>query len=195
MRNYTNVVCGEKKRELDERVMGITKCYILLNYAYNSEEEEKIYKEEFKKRYKAFYKTVNDTAEYIEERHMSGEICDTIKDLLALSFYQSTMSFLGEQEDKEVEFDSRIEEDYDKKTSTETTRRNFYYNNNCEFGTKTRDHVNLTQYSVIDPEARDNTEDVFIFSSLTTYFRNTFASEFGGSVKKIILQDGQQKSV
>lgn len=185
MREY-NFAFGKIKKELDEQVTGITKCYILLKYAYNSKEDEIKYKEEFKNRYISFSKNINETAEYIDEKCLNS---DEIKDLLALGFYQSSMSFLDEKDIEIKAFNSEIEEDYNKKTTADTVKRNFYHNNNCEFGSKTREHVNLTQYGIIDPEAKNDTEDAFIFSALTTYFRNTFSKEFIKDKKSLILQN------
>ena len=39
MREY-NFAFGRIKKGLDEQVTGITKCYILLKYGYNSKEDE-----------------------------------------------------------------------------------------------------------------------------------------------------------
>ena len=186
MRDY-NFSFGKDKKELDERVAAITRCYILLHYGYNTDDENKLYREEFKKRYVAFYRAVNEKSEYLDERHMSG-IVEEIKELILLPHYQTTMSFLdGVELGEPEEFNSQIEEDYEKKTLTETVKRNFFHNNNCEFGTKTRDHVNLTQCGVIDPMANDDTEDAFIFAALTTYFRNTYSTKKTGDAKHLVL--------
>lgn len=153
----------------------VTKCYLLINYAYNTEEEIKLYRDEFKKRYINFYIFILKLEQQIDYNHLSG-ISDEIKKLLNINFYINKMEFLEDLHvSKDVsEIDTKIDSDYNLKTSSKTVKSNFYHNNNHEFGSTTKKHVNLEEFGPINPKAHFDDENTFVFSALTKYFINSY---------------------
>lgn len=175
------------QNNVQKSLTDITKCYILINYAHNTDEEQKLYKQEFQKRYINFYRNIVLLSEQINETY-EGSMKDLFKKILDLDFYQSKMNFLdtidlgNDIEENNQEVDS----DYNRKASMSQVKLNFYHNNKVEFGLNTRFHVDTSRYSTIDPEAKNNEEKENIFCALTFCFRNNYLKDYK---KKLILED------
>ena len=174
MKNNENSYENKKERII-ESVSGIAKCYILLNYAYNTEDKIKFYLEEFRKSYLNLYRIIKTYDEDITNNHFP-EIGIEIRKMLDLDIYTSNMSFLDSVEiGNELEKTSdKIDKDYEVKTICRTVKLNFYHNNNCEFGINTGSHVRPIEYGIIDPIPKTEKEEEFIISSLTNYFKHNF---------------------
>lgn len=162
----------EIRGKINDSLTGIAKCYILINYAYNTEEETITYKKEFKKRYVDFYKLIIETEEDIDRRFMNG-LNEPLKKLLNIEFYKPEMTFLKQTNIDEIKgTDEDIDADYERKASMSVVKLNFYHNNNVEYGSTTRFHVNTTKYGVVDPVAHSEEESIYLFSTLTNYYIN-----------------------
>lgn len=180
----------ETEHKISGLVENITKCYLLLNYAYNTEDEIQLYKEEFKNRYICFYKELVALEEEIDYKHFK-EIGSELKKIFKIDFYKSKMSFLDSVDlgQDPIEIDNTVDSDFDAKCSTITVRLNFYHNNRYEFGDKTRLHANIERYSVINPSTSSEEEDIFIFNALSDYFMNNYLITTDKNNKKLILED------
>ncbi len=155
---------------IENSVEDIAKCYMLLKYAYNTEEENKKYKKEFEKRYNNFYLIINNLEKDIDNNHYS-DIGEEIKKMFNLDFYKSNMSFLDCDSINEIkEKDESVDIDYEKKASMIIVKLNFYHGNNYEFGNNTRLHVDINNYGLIDLKPFSEEESFNIFSSLTDYY-------------------------
>lgn len=173
----------ETRRKIEDGITEITKCYILINFAYNTEEEKYLYKKEFKKRYINFYKTILNARQEVEDSYKES-IRERIKGIFDLEGYKNKMSFLeGMDLSKEESNDINIDADYERKTSNSNVKLNFYHNNGVIFGPSTRFHVNTTKYGAIDPVAHTQDEEKYIFDILTYYFEKNFRQKEEKSLK------------
>jgi hypothetical protein len=178
---------GEMKELINKTLTDATKCYILANYVYNTEDTSKKYKDEFKKRYTNFYKTIINI-----EDEMNGmfrnEACETFKQILNLDYFKSKMDFFNsENMDMELEdIDDSIDIDYEVKAAMSSVKLNFYHSNRVEFGNNTRYHVDTSKYGVINPSPSNEEERMFIFLSLTNYYYNNCLVEEKDNTKKLI---------
>ena len=164
------------KEKISSSLLEATKCYILIKYAYNSDEETKMYEEEFKKRYTNLYRTIMNLEDEIDTL--------LVKKVLNIDFYKEKMNFFKSMNvEKTLEvINPQIDEDYEKKASNSTVKLNFYHSNKLEFGPNTRYHVNTTKYGVIDPLAKSEDESAYIFSALNEYFKSKYIKD--SKVKK-----------
>ncbi len=161
---------AEMKKEMDDSLTDVTKCYLLIKYAFNTEEETKKYNEEFKKRYINYYKTIIDLENELDERLLPG-LSSEFKLLLNTAYYKDGMKFLKNISLDEIgENDEEIDADYQKKASLGAVKVNFYHNNKVEFGRNTRFHVNTAKNETIDPIAKTEEEKTYIFAALTNHF-------------------------
>lgn len=175
-KEYNSLV--DLKESIDNRVVGITKCYLLIKYAYNTEENDNVYKSEFKKRYLNFYKELIKVDHDLEDLSMTDNP-ELFRQILGLDYYMPNMSFL-EKEDIGAELEEEndiVDIDYEVKAAMSTVKLNFYHNNQVEFGNNTRFHVETEKYSTINPKATTNEEKKFIFEALTTFYKNTYLNK------------------
>lgn len=171
------------RESIDESLTDATKCYLLIKYAYSTDEEKKLYIEEFKKRYDNFYKTVKGIENHIDSVFSDG-METQLKGILNLGFYKEKMNFLEIEDLSLEELNQQVDLDFENKTSTSMVKLNFYHNNKVEFGTNTRFHVNTTKYGVIDPKAHNEEEVAYIFNALTSYYINSFTDKDKNIIKK-----------
>ena len=171
------------KGRISDSLTDVTKCYILIKYAENTEEEKELYREEFKTRYINFYRTILDIEEFLDKTFLAAT-SSNYKTILNLSSYKSKMSFVDIDSIENIDNDEIIDNDYQKKASTSATKMFFYYKNESEFGSSTRFHVETGKNCLINPKARDEGERTHIFSSMTEYFINNYLSN--SSPKKYV---------
>ena len=164
----------ESKRDIDNSLTSVTKCYILLNYAEIDKDTEVLYKEEFSTRYINFYKTVNEMENSINEVFTEDSV-GIIKHILDIDYYDSEMEFLRLTNfDAVKENNEQIDVDYIIKASMSNTKLNFFNSNREEFGENTRFHIDTDKYTPIDPVAKSNNERKCIFETLTKYYKENF---------------------
>ena len=163
---------------IDNRIIGITKCYLLINYAFNTEENNDVYKTEFKKRYLNFYRALTSVDHDLDDLSLTSNP-KLFKQLLGLDYYIPTMSFL-ESEDINTELEEEndiVDIDFEVKAAMSSVKLNFYHNNNVEFGNNTRFHVETDKYSTINPKAKTSEEKKYIFEALTNFYKNNFLNK------------------
>lgn len=178
----------EVKNNINESVMGITRCYILIKYANNTEEEQELYESELRKRYINFYRNMLVFEERINESY-DGSMRELFKKISDFDFYKSKMGFLNSMDVGEIEeIDPSVDEDYEVKASMSQVKLNFYQNNKFEFGINTRFHVDTSKYSTINIEAKDNEEKESVFRALTLCFKGKYCSK---NRNKLVLKDMQ----
>ena len=164
----------ELKKEIDNSLTSVTKCYILLNYADLDKDTEVLYKEEFSTRYINFYKTINRIENGLEEVFTEDSI-EILSHILDIDYYDSKMEFLRLTNfDAVKENNEQIDVDYVIKASMSSTKMNFYSSNREEFGEKTRFHIDTDKYTPIDPAARSNEERKCVFETLTKFYKENF---------------------
>lgn len=187
--SFNNSFEGMKKK-IDSAITDTTRCYLLIKYAFNTDEETKIYKEEFEKRYLNLYKIILETEKNIDNA-FDDDIKGKIKDMFYLSLYKEKMAFLDsiEMEEGIILNNEGIDKIYEDKLSNSTVKLNFYHNNNLEFGSKTRFHVSTTKYGSIDPRAHSEEEMIYIFEATTNYFKNKCLDDVKNNKKKILKPD------
>ena len=163
-----------KKRILDS-LEELIKCYILINYAYNTEEKLIHFKEDFRKKYINFYKTINDIDKEIDENHYE-EIGKEIKKIFNIDYYKSKMDFLDSYnfEYEDASPLGEIDKEYRVKASTILTKNNFYQNNDYEFGKNTNAHINIKNSNPINPKPSNDMEEKIVFLKISMYFMNNY---------------------
>lgn len=174
----------EIKSDIDNSLTDATKCYILVNYVYNTEEYDKKYKDEFAKRFINFYKTIVKVENELDDMFLKDN-SDIFKRILNIDYYKPNMKFLDSVDlgNELEEKDDSVDIDYEVKASMSVSKLNFYHNNRVEFGNNTRFHVDTDKCSAIDPKARSEEEKVFIFMALTDYFKNNYLDKSNKDIK------------
>ena len=175
------------EKEIISLMEDIARCYLLLNYSYNDNDENKLYSEEFKKRYINFYKYIVSLEEDIDYNHYK-EIATELKKVFNINIYRSKMQFLDDLNlGKELEETNKdVDSKYSAKCSTFIIKLNFYHNNKCEFGSNTRKHVDLEKYEPIDCSINNEEEEIYLFNQMTDFFKNKYMDK---ESKKLILED------
>lgn len=175
----------ELKENIDNSLTDITKCYLLINYAYNTSEEMILYTSEFKKRYNNFYRTISIIELELDESKLADNK-DLLKQMLGIDEYKNKMGFLdNERLENELEDkDDTIDLAYETKAANTSVKLNFYHNNHVEFGPKTRFHIDTDKYSTIDPVAKTEEEKKYIFEVLTNFYLNNFSYKKSKTLKK-----------
>ena len=167
------------KDKINNSLTNVTKCYILINYADNTEEEIEILEEEFKNRYSDFYKTIVEVEQILDEKYLSS---DCYKKILDLDYYKDNLDCF---EAEEMEFEEDLDIIYYKKTNSSNTKMNFYYNNKSEFGPSTRFHVETAKNGLINPNAKDEKERKYIFNTLVEYYNKMYKNTAKRYVKSM----------